>query len=67
MQCSACLPFLDYLAGKKSKDEFVDKLEEAVQKAKKNREWRHDYTTLMMRDRGNVEKGEEKDRNKIIN
>ncbi len=52
--------FLDYVAGKKSNDVFVDKLEEAVQKAKKNREWRHDYMTLMMRDRVNVEKGEKR-------
>lgn len=52
--------FLDYVAGKKSKDIFVDKLDEAVQKAKKNRKWRHDYMTLQMRDRINVEKGEEK-------
>lgn len=51
--------FLDYVAGRKSKDEFVDKLEEAVQKAKKNREWRHDYMTLMMRERINYEKGQE--------
>jgi len=46
------------VAGRKPKDEFVDKLEEAVPKAKKNREWRHDYIALMMRDLINVEKGE---------
>ena len=50
--------FLDYVAGRKPKDEFVDKLEEAVQKAKKNRKWRHDYMTLMMRERINYEKGQ---------
>lgn len=58
--------FLEYVAGKRPKDVFVDKLDEAVQKAKKNREWRRDYMTLLMRDRVNVEKGEEKERNKII-
>ena len=33
--------------------------EEAVQEAKKNREWRHEYMTLLMRDQENVEKGKE--------
>jgi len=40
-------------------DSYVEKLEEAVQEAKKNREWRHEYMTLLMRDQENVEKGEE--------
>ena len=52
--------FLDYVAGKKSDDIFVDKLEEAVQKAKKNREWRHDYMTLIMRDQLNKKRAENK-------
>ncbi|MCI8569740.1 MAG: hypothetical protein HFJ11_07215 [Bacilli bacterium] len=51
--------FLDYVAGKKTKDPYVEKLEEAVKDAKKNREWRHEYMTLLMRDRENVKKGEE--------
>ena len=51
--------FLDYVAGKKTKDPYVEKLEEAVKEAKKNREWRHEYMTLIMRDRENVKKGEE--------
>lgn len=49
--------FLDYVAGKKSEDSFVQKLEEAVKRAKKNREWRHEYMTLLMRDQENIEKG----------
>ena len=40
-------------------DSYVEKLEEAVQEAKKNREWKHEYMTLLMRDQENVEKGEE--------
>lgn len=32
--------FLDYVAGKKPVDSYVEKLEEAVKEAKKNREWR---------------------------
>ncbi len=49
--------FLDYVAGKKSEDLFVKRLEEAVKAAKKNREWRHEYMTLLMRDQENIEKG----------
>lgn len=52
--------FLDYAAGKKSEDVFVKKLEEAVEEAKRNREWRHEYMTLLMRDQENLEKGIEK-------
>ena len=42
--------FLDYVAGKKPEDSFVEKLEEAVKEAKKNRERRREYITLLMRD-----------------
>lgn len=37
----------------------MEKLEEAVREARKNREWRHEYMTLLMRDQENVEKGRE--------
>ncbi len=49
--------FLDYVAGKKPADPFVDELEEAVKNARKNREWRHEYMTLLMRDQENREIG----------
>lgn len=49
--------FLDYIAGKRSDDAYVKKLEEAVKEAKRNREWRHEYMTLLMRDQENLEKG----------
>lgn len=52
--------FLDYVAGKKPEDDFVKRLEEAVKEAKKNREWRHEYMTLLMRDQENIQKGIEK-------
>ncbi len=52
--------FLDYVAGKKSDDSFVQKLDNAIKKAKQNREWRHEYMTLLMRDQENIEKGIEK-------
>uniref|UniRef100_N2BFZ6 Uncharacterized protein n=1 Tax=Eubacterium plexicaudatum ASF492 TaxID=1235802 RepID=N2BFZ6_9FIRM len=47
------------MAGKKPKDAYVKRLEEAVKEAKKNREWRHEYMTLLMRDQENVKKGRE--------
>ena len=44
--------------------------DDAVKRAKKNREWRHEYMTLLMRDQENIEKGIEKgtlqERRKII-
>lgn len=52
--------FLDYVAGKETDDSFVKKLDDAVKMAKKNREWRHEYMTLLMRDQENMEKGIEK-------
>ena len=52
--------FLDYVAGKESDDSFVQKLKEAIKQANQNREWRNDYMTLLVRDRANVKKGENK-------
>ena len=43
--------------GRLSDDSFVQELEEAVDEAKKNREWRHEFMTLMLRDQENIEKG----------
>lgn len=54
--------FLDYVAGKRSNDLFVDELEKAVKTARKNREWRHEYMTLLMRDQENMEIGREEGR-----
>ena len=48
------------MAGKKTEDSFIERLEEAVKKAKTNREWRHEYMTLLMRDQENIEKGIER-------
>ena len=52
--------FLDYVAGIESEDDYVQRVAEAVREAKKNREWRHEYMTLLMRDQENIEKGIEK-------
>ena len=51
--------FLDYAAGKTTNDTFVQELDEAVKEAKQNREWRHEYMTLLMRDRENRKIGKE--------
>ena len=52
--------FLDYVAGKPVDDEYVKRLDEAVHKARANKEWRREYMTLMMRDLENQEMGKEK-------
>lgn len=54
--------FLQYVAGKKSDSPFVKRLEKAVVAAKKNKEWRHEFMTLHMRDLENIEKGREEGR-----
>jgi len=58
--------FLDYVAGKPSEDEYVQKLEKAVRQAKENRKWRHEYMTLLMRDQENIERGREEGREEGI-
>lgn len=49
--------FLDYVAGKKTEDSFVERLDKAVKEAKKNRDWRREYMMLLVRDQENIEKG----------
>lgn len=58
--------FLDYVAGKKSDNDFVRRLEEEVEKARKNREWRHEYMTLLMRDQENWERGKAEGKFEIL-
>ena len=60
------MAFLDYVAGKKPKDAYVERLEEAVKEARKNREWRHEYMTLLMRDQENVKIGEKRGEEKML-
>lgn len=50
---------MDYPAGKKSSDSYVEELERAMDKARNNREWRYEYMTLLMRDQENQEIGKE--------
>lgn len=53
--------FLDYLKGKtagtQTEDPYIQELEVAVRKAKRNREWRREYMMLWMRDQENIERG----------
>ena len=58
--------FLDYVVGKPSEDEYIEKLEAAVKKAKANKLWRKEYMTLEMRDLENQEIGGQEERKKII-
>lgn len=57
---SSLKAFLNYVRGIITEDPFVQELEEAVSEARKNREWRHEYITLSIRDQDNIEKGMEK-------
>ena len=43
--------FLDYVSGKKTDNDFVEQLDKEVKEARRNREWRHEYMTLLMRER----------------
>ena len=56
--------FLDYVGGRESDSPLVRKLEAEVSRAKKNREWRREYMTLLMRDQENLEKGIEQGENR---
>ena len=58
--------FLDYVSGKKTDNDFVEQLDKEVKEARRNREWRHEYMTLLMRDQENLEKGRTLERKKII-
>ncbi len=58
--------FLDYVSGKKSEDIFIQRLEEAVKEAKRNRKWRHEYMTLAMRDQENLERGIEQGKMEML-
>ena len=49
--------FLDYVAGRKPEDSYVQRLAEAVERAKRNRKWRHEYMTMLMREQESFERG----------
>ena len=42
--------FLNYVAGNVVEDEYVKKLDEAVQRARQNKKWRREYMFINMRD-----------------
>ena len=55
--------FLDYVKGiKVTNDDFIDRLEEAVKRAKANKKWRRDYMTMEMLERVKYEEGREEGR-----
>ena len=54
--------FLDYVAGRAVDDEYIKKLDDAVNNARANKVWRKEYMTLMMRDLENREIGREEGR-----
>ena len=58
--------FLDYVAGKGVSDDYTERLEEAVKKARLNKEWRKQYMTMMMRDLENQEIGGDKEKRRNI-
>ena len=58
--------FLNYVAGISCKDPFIQELEQAVMDARRNREWRHEYMTLQMRDQENIEKGREEGTDSVL-
>ena len=49
--------FPDYIKGKKPEDEFVERLDSAVEKTKAHNEWRLDYMSLMEKLRDEREEG----------
>ena len=48
-------------------DPFIQELEAAVADARKDREWRHEYMTLQLRDQENREIGREEGRVESLN
>ena len=50
------------VAYSKLRDSYVKKLNDAVRKARANKEWRREYMTLLMRDLENQEIGREEGR-----
>ncbi|MCR4901353.1 MAG: hypothetical protein K6A23_00725 [Butyrivibrio sp.] len=53
----AQVAFLDFVAGKEPTDEFTNKINDEVVKARNKEEWRAEYMTLLQRDREKFEEG----------
>ena len=49
--------FLKYVSGQPTDDEYVKKLEEAVKKARMNKNWRREFVMLSMRDMDKRQEG----------
>ena len=50
---------MDYVAGERPADSYIEQLDAAVKRAKQNRKWKREYMTLYMRDLENIEIGKE--------
>ena len=59
-------PSLTMLPDGRQKTAMCRNWKNAVREAKQNREWRHEYMTLLMRDLENLEKGREEGRKEGI-
>lgn len=59
--------FLKFIAGEESSSTFAKRMQQEVEKAKQNKEWRLEYMTLHMRDMENQEIGEARKLVEMIN
>ena len=58
--------FLKYVGGMASEDAYIKELQEKIEAAKRNEEWRREYMTLLMRDKENIEKGITEERVRMV-
>ena len=58
--------FLDYVAGRGIKGDFIKELDEAVQKVKESKEWRLSYMTYELALMEREERGREEERFELI-
>lgn len=58
--------FLDLVGGRKTDNEFSEKILKEVERIKENKEWRRDYMTLWLRDLENREEGREEGKKDMV-
>ncbi|MBQ2900369.1 MAG: Rpn family recombination-promoting nuclease/putative transposase [Agathobacter sp.] len=58
--------FLDYLQGKGTKNEFTQRIDDEVSKARAHEEWRLEYMSLFLRDQEMREEGREEERRALV-
>lgn len=57
---------LDYMVGKKTNNDFINKIDKLVKRAIAHNEWRTEYMTLLMRDKEKKEEGRLEERKEIV-